>query len=141
MSKSMAVEIEVLPKKNYYINLRIRYLVEDRQVLNLKSSIATNQISHSLVWLNKAVKSKRKTLTEAFSGMLSYEHVMVIEQTRLIEQDFKDCVEEYGAEEYPYPFLYDIDVIVNPDPAGNVNTGIGMRFSGLSYSQLYKFLN
>ncbi len=40
-----------------------------------------------------------------------------------------------------HPFLYDIDILVNPDPAGNVNTGIGMRFSGLNYSQIYQFLS
>ncbi len=54
---------------------------------------------------------------------------MVIEQFRLFESDFLEIQKDLGAEAYPYPFLYDIDILVNPDPAGNVNAGIGMRFS------------
>jgi hypothetical protein len=66
---------------------------------------------------------------------------MVIEQYRLPESEFLEIQKELGAEAYPYPFLYDIDVLVNPDPAGNVNAGIGMRFSGLDYVRIYQFLS
>jgi hypothetical protein len=66
---------------------------------------------------------------------------MVIEQFRLSESDFLEIQKGLGAEAYPYPFLYDVDILVNPDPSGNVNAGIGMRFSGLDYSQVYQFLS
>jgi hypothetical protein len=140
-SKSMSVEIEVLPQEKYYIDLRVRYFIENRQVLELESSISTGQAQQALDWLAKAVKTKRKKISETFSDMLAYEHVMVIEQSRLSEDIFLEIQKDLGAEASPYPFLYDIDVLVNPDPEGNVNAGIGMRFSGLDYAQIYQFLS
>ena len=140
-SKPMSVEIEVLPQENDYIDLRVRYFMDDQQVLELESSISTGRAQQALDWLAKAVKTKRKKMTETFSDPLVHEHVMVIEQYRLSESDFLVIQKNLGVEAYPYPFLYDIDVLVNPDPSGNINAGIGMRFSGLDYSQIYQFLS
>lgn len=140
-SKSMSVEIEVLPQEKYYIDLRIRYFIEDRQVLEFESSVSTGLVQKALDWLARAVKTKRKKISEIFSDPLVYEHVMVIEQFRLFESDFLEIQKDLGAEAYPYPFLYDIDILVNPDPAGNVNAGIGMRFSGLDYIKIHQFLS
>ncbi len=139
-SKPMSVEIEVLPQEKYFIDLRVRYFIDDRQVLELGSSISTGRAQQALDWLEKAVKTKRKNISETFSDMLAYEHVMVIEQSRLSESEFLEIQKDLGEDAYPYPFLYDIDILVNPDPAGNVNAGIGMRFSGLDYIKIHQFL-
>ena len=139
-SKPMSVEIEVLPQEKYFIDLRVRYFIDDRQALELGSSISTGRAQQALDWLEKAVKTKRKKISETFSDMLAYEHVMVIEQSRLSESEFLEIQKDLGEDAYPYPFLYDIDILVNPDPAGNVNAGIGMRFSGLDYIKVYQFL-
>jgi hypothetical protein len=140
-SKSMSVEIEVLPQEKYYIDLRVRYFIDDRQVLEMESSISTGRAQRALDWLAKAVRTKRRKITETFSDPLVHAHVMVIEQFRLSENDFLEIQKDPGAAAYPYPFLYDMDILVNPDPAGNLNPGIGMRFSGLDYSQIYQFLS
>lgn len=140
-SKPMSVEIEVLPQEKYFIDLHVRYFIDDRQVLELESSISTGRAQQALDWLEKAVKTKRKKISETFSDMLAYEHVMVIEQSRLSESEFLEIQKDLGEDAYPYPFLYDIDILVNPDPAGSVNTGIGMRFSGLDYIKVYQFLS
>lgn len=121
--------------------MRVRYFIDNRQVLDLESSISASRVQRALDWLAKAIKTKRKKLTETFSDPLVYQHVMVIEQYRLSEDEFLEIQKDLGAEAYPYPFLYDVDILVNPDPSGNVNAGIGMRFSGLDYAQIYQFLS
>ena len=140
-SKPKSLEIEVLPQENDYIDLRVRYFIDNCQVLDLASSISAGRAQQALDWLAKAVKTKRKKMTETFSDPLVHEHVIVIEQFRLSESDFLETQKKLGAEAYPYPFLYDVDILVNPDPSGNVNAGIGMCFSGLDYSQVYQFLS
>lgn len=139
-SKPMWVEIEILPRKKVYVELRLRYMVEGRQVLKLRSSISEREVAHILIWLEKAVKTRRNLLSETFSAMLSYEQVIVIEQRRIIKQDYEMILQDGGQAVYPYPFFYSLDLLVNPDPNGNVNTGLGMRFDGLGYSQLHRFL-
>ena len=139
-SKPMWVEIDVLPRKKIYTELSLRYMVEGRQVFKLRSSISENEVDHILTWLEKAVKTRRNLLCETFSAMLAYEQVIVIEQRRILKQDYEMILQDGGQLDYPYPFFYSVDLLVNPDPNGNVNTGIGMRFDGLGYSQLHRFL-
>lgn len=139
----MAVEIEVLPLRSpshYYVDLRVRYLIDNRQVLEMESSITPFVAQLPLNWLKKAVKTRRKKYSETFGDPVSLNHLICIEQFRLSEDDFLEIQEELGAEAFPLPFLYDIDVLVNPDPEGIVYGGIGMHINGLDYAVITQFL-
>jgi hypothetical protein len=59
-SKTMSVEIEVLPQENNYIDLRVRYFIDNCQVLDLASSISAGRAQQALDWLAKAVKKNER---------------------------------------------------------------------------------
>jgi hypothetical protein len=141
---TMAVEIEVFPletPEHHYTRLRVRYLIDNRQVLEMESAIYPFMPEAPLVWLEKAIQTRRKELRARFGNPVSGEHLIYIEQTRLSKDDFADIQAELGTEAYPYPFMYDIEVLVNPDPEGLAFAGIGMRFTGLSYIEITQFLS
>jgi len=142
-STMMAVEIEVLPldsPSHRYDRLRVRYLVDNRLVLELESSINPYLAEEPLTWLKKAINTRRKYLSTTIGELVSDQHLICVEQTRLSKEDFSEIQAELGAEAFPHPFLYAIDVLVNPDPEGLVHAGIGMRFNGLSYAEIAQFL-
>jgi len=139
----MAVEIEILPlrsPKHYYVDLRVRYLIDNRQVLEMESSTTPFLAQLPLNWLKKAAKTRRKKLSETFGDPVSTNHLICIEQLRLPEDSFLEIQEELSAEAFPFPFLYDIDVLVNPDPEEIFEGGIGMRITGLGYTVITQFL-
>jgi len=141
-STRMAVEIEVLPldgPEQRYARLRVRYLVMDSPILEMDSSVYSHYSDQPLLWLEKAIKTRRHHLTETF-GNWSDLHLLVIEQNRLSQLDFDELQKEIGKEACLHPFLYALDVLVNPDPEGLAYAGIGMRFNGLLYSDLHQFL-
>jgi hypothetical protein len=37
--------------------------------------------------------------------------------------------------------MYELDILVNPDPEGLAYAGIGIRFTGLSYAEITGFLS
>jgi hypothetical protein len=141
---NMAVEIEVLPLESpshHYTRLQVRYLIDNRQVLEMGSSIYPDMPQYPLNWLEKAIKTRRKRLNDEFGSPISGEHLIYIEQIRIPQNEFAEIQAELGAEAYPYPFMYDIAVLVNPDPEGLAYAGIGMRFTGLSYPEITRFLS
>jgi hypothetical protein len=138
----MAVEIEVLPldrPEQNYAKFKVRYLVMDRPTLEMDSSVYPQFADRPLLWLEKAIKTRCLNLSEVF-GNWSDSHLLEIEQARLSQQDFDELQEEIGIEACPYPFLYTLDVLVNPDPGGLVYAGIGMHLTGLTYTDLHRFL-
>ena len=142
-SASMAVEIEALPlrsPKHYYVDLRVRCLINGQQVLELESATTPFLAQLPLTWLEKAIKTRRKKLGGTFGDPVSLNHLICIEQYRVPEDEFSEIQKEHGAEAFPFPFLYSIDVLVNPDPESFVDAGIGMRITGLGYLEIIKFL-
>jgi hypothetical protein len=140
---TMAVEIEVLPletPEHRYANMRVRYLIGDRQVLEMGSSIYAGEADRPLTWLKKSIGTRRNLLSETFGNLVTGEHLIVIEQSRLSKDDFAQIQKEHGAEGFPYPFLYTLDVLVNPDAEGLIYAGIGMHFTGLSQAEITRFL-
>jgi hypothetical protein len=134
---SMAVEIEILPleEPDYaYTRLRLRYLIDERKVLEMGSSIFLGRQQEPLTWLEKAVKTRRQVLSARFGCMLG-EHLIYIQQTRIPQILIDDALANSGAKDYPYPFTFDIEILVNPDSEGLSSAGIGMHFTCLSYSQ------
>jgi hypothetical protein len=139
---TMAIEIEVLPletPEHRYVRLLVKYMIDARPVLEMESSIRTNEADLPLVWLKKAVHSRRKELSATFGNPVSSEHLILINQSRYSEADFAQIQKELGEEAFPYPFSYALDVLINPDPEGLLYAGIGMHFSAVSYIQIIHF--
>jgi hypothetical protein len=140
---TMAVEIEVVPLKtpeHRYANLRVTYWIGDRQVLEMESSIYAGEAELPLTWLKKAINTRRNLLSETFGNLVTGEHLIVIQQSRLSKDDFALIQKEHGEAGFPYPFLYTLNVLVNPDSEGLLYAGIGMHFTGLSYAEITRFL-
>ena len=104
------------------------------------SSIYAGEADRPLTWLKKSIHTRRNLLSETFGNLVTGEHLIVIEQSRLSKDDFAQIQKEHGEEGFPYPFLYTLDVLVNPDSEGLIYAGIGMHFTGLNYAEITRFL-
>lgn len=106
----------------------------------MENSIFLGMQQEPLTWLEKAVKTPRQVLNARFGNMLG-EHLVYIKQTRIPKILLEDMKVNFGVEAEPYPFIYDIEILVNPDPEGLAYAGIGMQFTSLSYVEITQFLS
>jgi hypothetical protein len=142
---SLGIEIEVLPLKDpdyQWAPLKVCFLVNDEVFLEMESS-ANPALTHApLEWLEKERQTSKKRLSEAFYSTSSFEHQVIIEQYRLSKKEFAEAQAELGQDQFPYPFVYDITILVNPDSEALWLGGFGMRLSGkFTYPEIYNFLN
>ena len=141
-SASLSVELEVLPSSTpgaRSTSLKARFYFGPRLVLEMESGISLDLAREPLEWLESGVKTRIKHRTCSFSDF-DTPHVLVIDQYRLPDNEFKDIQAELGKDVFAIPFLYDINVLVNPEPETLGYCGLGMRLSGFSYVELHDFL-
>ena len=142
-SPGLAVEIKVLPLRKHAqhcVDLRIRSLAGSQTLLEMNSSVSPDLLDAILTWLEIAITTRRDQLTEKFSSPLHGNLLVCIEQNRIAREDFMELHEQLGEDAFPYPFDYDLAVLVNPDPHSVLNAGLGLHFSSLGYGAITRFL-
>jgi hypothetical protein len=142
-SPGLAVEITVLPLRKHAqhcVDLRIRSLAGSHTLLEMNSSVNPALLDAVLAWLEIAVTTRRDQLTEKFSSPLHGNLLVCIEQNRIAREDFIELQEQLGEDAFPYPFDYDLAVLVNPDPHNLLGAGLGLHFSSLGYGAITRFL-
>ena len=115
-SASLVVELEVLPSSTpgaLSTGLKTRFYFCSRLVLEPDSSISLELAREPLDWLETGLKTRIKHRTCSFSDFETA-HVLVIDQYRLPDEEFTNIQAELGEDAFPHPFLYDINVLVNP---------------------------
>jgi hypothetical protein len=139
----MSVEVEVLQPEGpgyYWVGTKVRYYFDDRLILELDSAISRPLVESPLTWLERSLKTRYKAQSCPFSDF-NTPHVLVIGQHRLSKLELVEIQKELGVEAFPYPFLYDLSLLVNHDAETIPYCGLGMRFGGLSYHEVRAFLS
>jgi hypothetical protein len=141
---SIAIEIETLQPKIYgqsYADLMVRYYINDRLVSEWESSVRPILALLPVEWLGKSISEKQEYARAEFQDNVSSNHEVLLEQYRVDNESFMEIQKEEGAEAFPYPFLYDVTILVNPDPEAIKFGGIGIRLGGFSYTAVYEFFS
>lgn len=140
--KNILADIEALKPESpshRWVNIKVRYFFDERLMLEIESAITEPLAKMPLAWLESSVKTKHKAQSQSFSDFDS-PHVVVINQRRLYKSDLLDIQKEMDVDAYPYPFMYDVSLLVNNDSEVIPFCGLGMYVGGLSYHEVYEFL-
>ncbi len=138
---NISVDVEVLKPESpshLWVGMKMRYYFDSRLMFELESAITPSLALEPLTWLELSVKTKRKNQSGYFSNF-DAPHIIVIDQRRLSKVDFLEAQTDSDAD--PYPFMYDLSVLVNHNSENIPFSGLGMRFSGLSYHLTREFLS
>ncbi len=138
---NISVDVEVFKPESpshLWVGMKMRYYFDSRLMLELESAITPSLALEPLTWLELSVKTKRKNQSGYFSNF-DAPHIIVIDQRRLSKVDFLEAQTDSDVD--PYPFMYDLSVLVNHNSENIPFSGFGMRFSGLSYHLTREFLS
>jgi hypothetical protein len=141
---TLSVEIEVLPPANpeqRWVDLLIKGFVNEELVVEMDSSTAPEWTGLPLKWLEKKLTTRKHLEMMAFSDSSATSYQLILFQYRLSEADFLEIQQEIGEQAFPYPFIYDLTVLSNPDPEALNTAGFGIHLGGFSHPKLYQFLS
>ena len=142
-SPGMQLEIEALPLANpgqRCVDLRLRGISGERLIFELDTSIYPGILDAPLDWIESGISTRRDHLSEKFGSPVIGNQIICIQQNRIPREDFIEIQQQLGDDSYTYPFDYDLELLVNPDPQSIQGAGFGLHFSGLSYAELTRFL-
>lgn len=142
---SLRLEIETLQPKRHekqpWVDLMVRYYINEQLNWDAESSLTPPIAREPVEWLDASIKLKGKYQRAEFRDGVNCRHEIVLEQNYIEPELFSEIQAERGGRNFAYPFMYDITVLVNPDPEAIVLSGISVRFSGFSYSETRAFFS